>query len=378
MVMSNVGYSFRFYPTKQQEQQLAKNFGCARFVYNHCLRMRNLAYQRRDEKLNSIALSRHITRLKKTKRYIWLNAVPASILVQSLLDLDKAFVNYFKKLAKRPKYKKKKNTQHIRFQLDQRCVVNNYMAGKKLKLTRLGELKVIWSRIPKGTPKMVTVTKTAAHKYFVSFSCEEEIGIKAKTYKEIGIDVGIKDVIVTSENYRSGAPKNFYKYARELKLAQRGLSRKNKGSNRYKKQAIKVARIHEKIANCRRDFLHKETCRLITENDVIYLEDLNVAGMLQNRKLSKAVADVGMFELKRQLEYKAKWYGKEVVIISRWEPTTKTCSSCRAQKEMKLSDRVYSCHCGLIIDRDLNAALNIKAAGRAARGAVNKLGTELG
>ena len=252
------------------------------------------------------------------------------------------------------------------------------MAGKRLKLTRLGELKVIWSKVPQGTPKMVTVTKTAAHKYFASFSCEEEIGIKAKTYQDIGIDVGIKDVIVTSENYRSGAPKNFYKYARQLKLAQRSLSRKTKGSNRYNQQRIEVARIHEKIANCRRDFLHKETSKLISENDIIYLEDLNVAGMLKNRKLSKAVADVGMFELKRQLAYKAQWYGKELVIISRWEPTTKTCSRCRAQKQMKLSDRIYSCHCGLIIDRDLNAAINIKAAGRAARGAANKLVAELG
>jgi putative transposase len=200
MAISNVGYRFSVYPTKQQ--QLAKSFGCARLVYNHCLRMRNLAYTRRKENLNATALSRHITRLKKTKRYTWLNAVPAGILVQSLHDLDRAFINYFKKLAQRPKYKKKKNTQHIRFQLDQRCIVNHYMAGKKLKLTRLGALKIIWSKIPHGAPKMVTLTKTAANKYFVSFSCEEEIGFKAKNGKEIGINVGIKDVMVTSDNYR--------------------------------------------------------------------------------------------------------------------------------------------------------------------------------
>jgi putative transposase len=183
------------------------------------------------------------------------------------------------------------------------------------------------------------------------------------TGKVVGIDVGIKEVIVTSEDDRSGAPKFTYKYQRKLKKAGRILSKKKKGSNGWKKQRIVVARIHEKIANSRKDFLHKVTTKLVRENDVICVEDLNVYGMLKNRKLSKAVSDVGIFELNRQIEYKAQWYGKEVVKISRWFPSTKTCSSCGNVRIMKLSQRIYECECGLVIDRDLNAAINIKAAG---------------
>jgi putative transposase len=221
---------------------------------------------------------------------------------------------------------------------------------------------------------MVTITKTASNKYFVSFSCEEEVNFKPRTKREVGTDVGIKDVIVTSDNYRSGAPKYFNKYAYQLKLAQRALKRKTKGSKRYNEQLIKIARIYEKMANCRKYFIHKETTRLIEQYDVIYLEDLNVAGMLKNRKLSKAVADVGMYEIRRQLEYKAHWYGKEVYIIGRFEPTTSKCSSCQTRHKMSLKDRTFICPCcSLIIDRDLNAAVNIKAAGRVVRGAANKL-----
>jgi putative transposase len=285
--------------------------------------------KRRKEKLTYAQLSKHIVCLKKTSRYAWLADIPSTVLTQSIIDLDKAFNNFFAKRGKYPRFKKKSNTQHIRFQLDQRNIHNTYSAGNKLKLPILGELDVNWPRIPKGTPKMVTITKTASNKYFVSFSCEEEVNFKPRTKREAGTDVGIKDIIVTSDNYRSGAPKYFNKYAYQLKLAQRALKRKTKGSKRYNEQLIKIARIYEKMANCRKDFIHKETTRLIEQYDVIYLEDLNVAGMLKNRKLSKAVADVGMYEIRRQLEYKAHWYG--------------------------------------------NAAINIKAAGRVVRGAANKL-----
>jgi putative transposase len=217
---------------------------------------------------------------------------------------------------------------------------------------------------------MVTVSKSASGKYFVGFMCEVEQGLMPMTGKVVGIDVGIKDVVVTSDGFHSGAPKYTYYYQRRLKKAQRVLSRKKKGSNGWKKQRIVVARIHETITNSRKDFLHKLTTKLVSENDVICVEDLNVSGMLKNRKLSKAVADVGIFELNRQIEYKAQWYGKEVVKISRWFPSTKTCSSCGEIKPMKLSERVYECGCGLSLDRDLNAAINIKMAGLAMSGAI--------
>lgn len=364
-------YKFRLQPTQEQAEQLSKEFGCARFVWNQGLIRREYAYQQWGVSLSSAYdISSQITGLKKLESHEWLKEATASALQQKLIDQDKAFDNFFKGRASFPKLKKKSHAQSIRHQLDQRIVLNNYRAGELLKLPKLGELKVKWSQVPGGIPKMVTVSKSASGKYFVSFMCEVEQALKPVTGKVIGIDVGIKDVIVSSDGLHSGAPKFTYKYQRQLKKAGRKLSKKKKGSNGWQKQRIVVAKIHEKIANSRKDFLHKLTTNLVSENDVICVEDLNVSGMLKNRKLSKAVADVGIFELNRQIEYKAEWYGKQVVKISRWFPSTKTCSSCGNIRIMKLSQRVYECECGLIIDRDLNAAINIKRAGEALSGAI--------
>lgn len=364
-------YKFRFIPTPEQIIQLSKEFGCARFIWNQGLIRREYAYQQWSVSLSSAYdISNHITGLKKLKSHEWLKEATASVLQQKLIDQDKAFDNFFKGRAKFPKFKKKSHAQSIRYTLDQRKVLNNYRSGKLLKLPKLGKLDVKWSKIPKGIPKMVTVSKTASGKYFVSFMCEVEQVLMPMTGKVIGIDVGIKDVAVTSDGFHSGAPKYTYKYQRKLKKAQRCLSRKKKGSNGWNKQRIVVARIHEKIANSRKDFLHKVTTKLVSENDILCLEDLNVSGMMKNRCLSKAVADVGIFELNRQIEYKSQWYGKQVVKISRWEPTTKRCSSCGNVRIMKLSQRVYECECGLVMDRDLNAAINIKKAGEVLSGAI--------
>jgi putative transposase len=364
-------YKFRLQPTPEQVEQLSKEFGCARFVWNQGLIRREYAYQQWGVSLSSAYdISSQITGLKKLESHEWLKEATAGALQQKLIDQDKAFDNFFKGRASFPKFKKKSHAQSIRYQLDQRIVLNNYRAGELLKLPKLGELKVKWSQVPGGIPKMVTVSKSASGKYFVSFMCEVEQALKPVTGKVVGIDVGIKDVIVSSDGFHSGAPKFTYKYQRQLKKAGRKLSKKKKGSNGWHKQRIVVAKIHEKIANSRKDFLHKLTTNLVSQNDVICVEDLNVSGMLKNRKLSKAVADVGIFELNRQIEYKAEWYGKQVVKISRWFPSTKTCSSCGNIRIMKLSQRVYECECGLIIDRDLNAAINIKRAGEALSGAI--------
>lgn len=362
-------YKFRLYPDSKQVEQLAKEFGCARWVWNRAMQEKDYAYQQWNVSLSNVDISRHITQYKKAD-YPWLSEATAGVLTQKLIDLDKAFDNFFKGRAKFPKFKKKSHTQSIRYQIDQRIVLNNYRAGELLKLPKLGELNIKWSQVPGGIPKMVTVSKSASGKYFVSFMCEVEQSLMPMTGKVVGIDVGIKDVVVTSDGFHSGAPKFTYYYQRRLKKAQRVLSRKKKGSNGWKKQRIVVARIHEKITNSRKDFLHKLTTKLVSENDVICVEDLNVSGMLKNRKLSKAVADVGIFELNRQIEYKSAWYGKQVVKISRWEPSTKTCSSCGQVRSMKLSQRVYECECGLTIDRDLNAAINIKRAGLVLSGAI--------
>ena len=364
-------YKFRLQPTPEQVEQLSKEFGCARFVWNQGLIRREYAYQQWGVSLSSAYdISSQITGLKKLESHEWLKEATAGALQQKLIDQDKAFDNFFKGRASFPKFKKKSHAQSIRYQMDQRQVLNNYRAGELIKLPKLGELKVKWSQVPGGIPKMVTVSKSASGKYFVSFMCDVEQALKPVTGKIVGIDVGIKDVIVSSDGLHSGAPKFTYKYQRQLKKAGRKLSKKKKGSNGWHKQRIVVAKIHEKIANSRKDFLHKLTTNLVSENDVICVEDLNVAGMLKNRKLSKAVADVGIFELNRQIEYKAEWYGKQVVKISRWFPSTKTCNSCGNIRIMKLSQRVYECECGLIIDRDLNAAINIKRAGEALSGAI--------
>ena len=366
----NKAYKFRLYPTEQQAKQLAVEFGCARFVWNRALVEREYAYQQWNVPLSAqFDISKNITQYKKSERYSFLNEATASVLTQKLIDQDKAFANFFAGRAKFPKFKKKNHAQSIRYSLDPRQ--NNFEPGEMLKLPKLGELNVRWSETPQGRPKMVTVSKSSSGKYFASFACEVQVMEKPKTGKRVGVDVGIKDVIVTSDGYRSGAPKFTYFYQRKLKKAQRNLDRKTKGSNRWKKQRLVVARLHELIANSRKDFLHKETTRLVKENDLICLEDLNVSGMLKNRKLSKAVADVGIAELNRQIKYKAAWYGKEVVVIDRWYPSSKTCHGCGQKHPMPLDKRVMSCDCGVEMDRDLNAAINIRTVGEIglARGA---------
>jgi putative transposase len=361
-MLTQKSYKFRLYPTEEQAKQLAKEFGCARFVWNRALVEREYAYQQWGVSLNSqYDISKHITQYKKTEKYSFLNDATGAVLTQKLIDQDKAFANFFKGRTGFPKFKKKHHAQSIRYSLDSRQ--NNYSAGEMIKLPKLGELNIKWSQIPNGTPKMVTVSKSASGKYFVVFACEVNTLELPKTGNRIGVDVGIKDVIVTSDGFRSGAPKFTYYYQRKLKKAQRNLSRKTKGSNRWNKQRLVVAKLHELIANSRKDFLHKLTTKLVKENDLICLEDLNVAGMLKNHKLSKAVADVGIFELNRQIKYKASWYGKEVEVIDRWYPSSKTCSACGQSHLMPLNKRVMSCDCGNEMDRDLNAAINIRTVG---------------
>jgi putative transposase len=358
-----VSYKFRAYLTDEQEQLFRVESGNARFVWNHLLDYHNKEYVENKTAFNAVKLGKYVTQLKKTEEYSWLNNSTVAVITQKINDLDKAFKNFFKKGSGYPKFKKKDNEQRVRYQLDQRRISNIYIAGELLRLPNIGVIDVNWHRIPKGTPKMVTLIKAASGEYYVSFACEEEIEHLPKTGKSVGLDVGIKDVVVSSDGYYSGAPKFYYQYQRDLKTAHRALSRKTKGSKRYEKQRIVVAKLHELIARCRKDFLHKLSKKIVTEYDCICIEDLNVKGMVKNRKLSKAVSDVGMYELRRQLTYKADWYGKEIRVIDRWFPSTKMCSSCGMLHNMKLSDRTMNCDCGFSMDRDLNAAINIRQAG---------------
>lgn len=353
-------YQFRFYPTPVQTMLLAQFFGAARWVWNTALAWRSAAYKLDGERVTGVDFSRELTWLKRLEPFAWLAAVPATVLVQTLRDQDRAFANFFAKRARCPRFKRRSHGASIRFQLDQRVVMNAYRAGSLLKLPGLGALDVRWSRVPGGVPKMVTVRRDACGRYFVAFMVEEAIAQAAPSTKSVGVDVGLKDVIVTSDGEKSGNPRNLRRYLRRLKRAQRRLSRKRKGSNRWHRQRKRVARIHARINGARQDFLHKQTTGLIRNHGVIAIEDLNVKGLARTR-LAKSMNDAALGELRRQLEYKCQWHGRVLLIADRFAPTSKTCSSCgTVQAEMPLRIRDWTCpDCGAVHDRDVNAAVNV-------------------
>ncbi|ABA58005.1 Transposase [Nitrosococcus oceani ATCC 19707] len=355
-------YKFRFYPTSVQRQQLAIEFGHARWVWNTCLTWRGHQYRVHDKCVSGVDFSRQLTFLKKLGAYGWLGEATRDCLMQKLRDQDTAFRNFFAGRAKHPKFKKRAHTQSIRYCFDHRHrgKIKAWMAGQ-LVLPKLGALKLKWSRRPQGIPKMVTVTQDGAGRYFISFMCEETIQPLPRKPNGIGVDLGVKDIVVTSEGWKSGNPRHLRTYRRLLTKTQRRLSRKVRGSDRWRRQRVRVAKAHARVSNTRQDWLHKLSTALIRQAGFIAMEDLNVRGMMANRRLSKALGDVGMHELKRQLEYKAKWYGREFVQVDRWAPTSKTCSACgTVQKAMPLNVREWTCpDCKSVHDRDINAARNI-------------------
>lgn len=368
MVTQLKSYQFRIYPTAVQRQQLSVEFGHNRFVWNRCLELRTKEYEENKTKHNYVSLGKKLTEWKRNE-FPWLSDCSSVTLTQTLIDQDKAFQNFFRrvKLGQKPgypKFKSRYSKQSIRFTLNQRNLHNIYSAGDFVSLPKLGSVKIRWSRIPVGIPKMATVSKSADGKYFISFSCEEEIQHLPKTGQTVGIDLGIKDVFVTwngTESTSSGNPRHLKRKLKHLKTQQRRLSRMQKGSNRRQKQRLKVARIYSHVANCRKDFLHKATTGLIRSADVIAIEDLHIKGMLKNHCLAGAISDVGMSEFRRQLNYKAEWYGRKIVLVDRWFPSSKTCSNCGSyQKVMPLNIRHWICpDCGTFHDRDVNAAKNI-------------------
>jgi putative transposase len=367
-------YKFRIYPTAEQQRQLAIEFGHNRFIWNHCLDLRTRDYESYQTAIaagvadavkptwNYVSLSRHVTELKRGE-FPWLAEATAGTLTQTLIDQDKAFDHFYRRVKNGekpgyPRFKSRWDRQSIRYPLDQRQIENNYQAGEWLKLPKLGAVNVRWSQVPAGVPKMATVSRTPDGRYFVSFSCAVEIQPLPKTGTALGVDLGIKDVAVTSDGEKTGNPRHLKRQQRHLKRQQRRLARMQKGSHRRHRQRLKVARIHARIAAGRADFLHKTTTALIRKADGIAIEDLHVKGMVKNHPLAGAIADVGMGEFRRQLEYKAAWYGREIEVINRWVPTSKTCSACGSyQEKMPLRVREWTCpDCGTPHDRDINAA----------------------
>jgi len=364
-------YRLRLYPNAAQLKQLAVDFGHARWVWNACLAWRTDAWKNEQANVTGVDFTHEVTFLKTLEPYAWLKDASSVVLTQKLRDQDRAFANFFEGRARYPRFKRKRGPQSVRYTLDQRQIASTFRTGDLLKLPKLGALKVRWSRLPAGIPKMVTITRDAAGRYFASFACEEQVRLMVPTTKAIGVDLGVKDVVVTSDGWKSENPRHLKKRLRKLKHESRNLNRKRKGSNRREHQRARVARLHARIADARRDFLHKLTTSLTRQAQVIAIEDLHVRGMMRNRRLAQAIGDVGMGELRRQLEYKCEWYGRELYVADRFAPTSKACSACGAvQAEMPLKVRAWTCpDCGTRHDRDVNAArniLNFATAGNAA------------
>ncbi|MGZ2747662.1 RNA-guided endonuclease InsQ/TnpB family protein [Burkholderia stagnalis] len=358
-------YRFRFYPTPEQAAMLARTFGCARFVYNHMLRMRTDAWQQRQVCVGYHATSAALTALKKTPEHGWLNEVSSVPLQQALRHLQTAFANFFAKRTQYPNFRRKDGAQSAEY-----TASAFRWDGTSLKLAKMeAPLAIRWSRrIPSGAKvTTVTVSKDTAGRYHVSLLCDDVVSAKSESIGTVGIDFGLTDFVVLSTGEKIAAPNAFRKNEVRLAKLQRRLARKQKGSANRRKARLKVARMHARIADTRRDFLHKLSTRLINENQVIAIESLAVRHMLKNRRLAKSIGDAGWSEFVRQLTYKAKWYGRTLIGIDRWYPSSKRCADCgHTVARMSLKVRAWDCPgCGVTHDRDINAARNVLAAGLA-------------
>jgi putative transposase len=358
-------YKYRFYPSDEQKRILARTFGCCRYVYNWALRHRTDAYYQHGERLYYEGTAQRLVLLKKQEETIWLNDVSSVPLQQALRHLDKAFRNFFEGRADYPTLKKKRNQQSATY-------ASNAFTwdGHTLTLAKMDvPLSIVWHRpLPDGCkPRSVTITKDEANRYFVSILVDEDIKPLEVTPKMVGLDLGLKSMVITSNGQTYGNPTFFAKDEKKLAKAQRQHAKKKKGSQNRSKARLKVARLHKKIADKRRDYQHQLSTRIIRENQVVCVESLQVKNMVKNHCLAKAISDVGWSEFVRQLEYKAAWYGRNLVKIDKWYPSSKRCSACGHLLEtFSLDVRVWTCpECGIVHDRDVNAAKNIRAAGLA-------------
>jgi len=370
-------YKFPCYPDERQKAQLEIEFAAARAIFNWGLATRKGEYEKDKTRVSRVDCNKRLTQLKKHPDEYWpehmggtewLKNASVTVLQYSLINLDTAYKNFFEGTAKYPQFKVKGKARNSVTYPISACVYLH--EEEKLWLTnqyyrKMSSLKIKRDRKLPTEPIKVTVSKDRVGNYFISFLVKEDIDPLPKTGKVVGVDVGITDVVITDDGYKSGNPKSTAKYAKKLKKLQRQKRLKEKGSNNQEKLRIKIAKVHKKIADTRLTFLHRESKRLVDEADIISVESLNVQGMMKNRKLSKAIADASMSEFHRQLEYKSQFYGRNFVSIDKWFPSTKTCSSCHhVVDSIPLSDRSWECpECGVKHDRDINAAINIKEEG---------------
>jgi len=355
------GFKYRIYPNKEQEKFLASQFGAVRFVYNHFLANRKEEYLLNKKSLNYYDDAKSLTDLKTKDGYAWLNDINSQSLQYSLRNLEAAYNKFFRKLSKFPKFHSRKSKQC--FKIPQHFVIKK----DKLYIPKLkAGIKISVHRDLPSKQLCCYISRTPTNKYYVSFLCEVCVEPLTKLKNaEVGIDLGIKSLLITSDG-EVIENQNFYrKSEKKLIFQQRKLSKKKKGSNNRRKQRKIVAKVHEKVHNSRLDYIHKITYRLINENQVIIAESLAVKNMIKNHCLAKSIQDVAWGELLRQLEYKASWYGRIFHQIDRFFPSSKTCNNCRFLLEsLSLDIREWVCpNCGKLNDRDVNAALNIRDKG---------------
>ncbi|MFD4640880.1 RNA-guided endonuclease InsQ/TnpB family protein [Lentzea sp. NPDC058436] len=359
-------FKYRFYPTDAQAEELTRTFGCVRKVYNLALRARTEAWDERRERIGYDATSAMLTAWKQTDELAFLNEVSSVPLQQSLRHLQAAFSGFFAKRARYPRFKSRKKS-HASAEYTRSAF--RWRNGV-LTLAKMPEpLDVRWSRpLPaEAMPSTVTVSRDSAGRWFVSLLCDDSsVGPLPLLDSAVGIDIGLDHLLVLSTGEKFANPRHERRDRSAQAKAQRSLCRKQKGSANRAKARIRVGRVCARIADRRTDHLHKITTRLVRENQTLVIEDLSVSNMIGNRSLARSISDAGWRQFRQMLEYKAAWYGRTVIVIDRWFPSSKLCSACGAlAAEMPLNVRTWTCSCGAVHDRDVNAARNILAAGLA-------------